>query len=252
MTVERTRAYYDDFATTYDAGRDRGYHALVDDLETSVVLPHARAARVLEVGCGTGLVLEKIAAVAAEAQGVDVSPGMLERARARGLSVSVADARELPFEDARFDLVYSLKVLAHVPEIERALSEMARVTRPGGRIVYELYNRRSLRYLARALAGARSIGDAHAESDISTRWDDSRRARTLAPHGTVVEELVGVRIATPAAALFRLPLIGRALGHVERRLARSPLSRFGGFLVVVARKDDPLVRHPSAAPGARR
>lgn len=242
MTAERTRAYYDDFATSYDRGRDRGYHALIDEIESSVVLPHARAARVLEVGCGTGLVLEKVAAVAAEAHGVDVSPGMLERARARGLSVSVADARALPFEDAHFDLVYSFKVLAHVPEIEQALGEMARVTRPGGRIVFELYNRRSLRYLARRLAGARAIGERHAESDISTRWDDSRRARALCPAGTVVEELVGVRIATPAAALFEVPLLGRALGRLERALAHTSLARFGGFLVVVARRIDPLVR----------
>lgn len=241
MTAEETRAYYDDFATTYDRGRDRGYHALVDEIETGVVLPHARSRRVLEVGCGTGLVLERVAAVASEAHGVDVSPGMLAKAKGRGLSVSVADARKLPFDDASFDLVYSFKVLAHVPEIETALAEMARVTRPGGRIVYELYNRRSLRYLARLWAGARSIGSAHAESDISTRWDDSRRARALAPPGTVVEELVGVRVATPAAALFEVPVLGGALARVEKRLARGPWARFGGFLVVVAKKNDPLV-----------
>ncbi len=243
MTADpSTRAYYDDFARHYDEGRDRGYHRLVDELEAGVVLPLAEGRQVLEVGCGTGLVLERVAAVAAEARGIDLSPGMLARARARGLVVDEGSATALPYADASFDLTYSFKVLAHVPELDRALAEMARVTRPTGHVVFELYNRRSLRYLARRLAGSRRIGEGHEEKDIVTRWMTPSEIQAAAPRGTIVESLVGVRIVTPAAALHRVPIVGGFTRRLERALSRSPLARFGGFLVVVARRDGAAAR----------
>jgi SAM-dependent methyltransferase len=238
MTADpSTRAYYDDFAQHYDEGRDRGYHRLVDDLEAGAVLPLAAGRKVLEVGCGTGLVLERVAAVAAQARGIDLSPGMLARARARGLAVDEGSATALPYPDASFDLTYSFKVLAHVPELDRALAEMARVTRPNGHVVFELYNRRSLRYVARRLAGSRRIGDGHEEKDIATRWMTPAEIERAAPRGTVVESIVGVRIVTPAAAVHRVPIVGGITRRIERALSRSPLARFGGFLVVIARRD---------------
>ena len=58
---EEIRDYYDDFSQHYDRGRDRGYHAMVDAIEVGAVIEVARGKRVLEVGCGTGLLLEKVA-----------------------------------------------------------------------------------------------------------------------------------------------------------------------------------------------
>src|SRR6188472_1855648 len=124
MTSDRdanSRAYYDDFSTGYERERHRGYHALLDELELGVVDPLVRGAEVLEVGCGTGLILEKLARTARRAEGVDLSPGMLDLARKRGLDVREGSATELPYADDSFDVVLSFKVLAHVPEIERAL-----------------------------------------------------------------------------------------------------------------------------------
>src|ERR1051326_5452733 len=86
-----TRAYYDEFSHRYEAkrgGRDPGgYHDLVDDLEIDLVARYGASHDVLEVGCGTGLLLERIAAFAKTARGVDLSPGMLAKARERGLDV---------------------------------------------------------------------------------------------------------------------------------------------------------------------
>ncbi len=236
MSETRTKAYYDDFATTYEVGRDRGYHALIDELEASTVIPHLAGKRLLEVGCGTGLVLAKLAPHAAEAVGVDLSPAMLEHARARGLTVHEGSATALPFGDGSFDVVCSFKVLAHVPQIEVALSEVARVLRPGGIAVLEFYNRRSLRYLARLAAGARRVGRSHREDDIPTRWDTPSSIREAMPSSLRLESFVGVRIVTPAAAFYRAPVLGIGLAAAERRLARGPLAKFGGFLVAIARK----------------
>lgn len=233
-------AYYDTFSARYDDPRGGGYHRLIDDLELAALRPLATGARCLEVGCGTGLLLERLAAEATEAVGVDPSPGMRARALARGLDARPGTATELPFGDDRFDLVYAMKVLAHVPELGRALDEMARVTAPGGRVVFELYNPLSLRYAAKRLAGPGIIGEEDGrrvtEADIFTRWDPPWVIPRVLPAGLVLEAVHGVRVLTPAAFAHRVPGLGDLLRRAEHRARRSPLRWFGGFLVAVARK----------------
>src|SRR5262245_1745920 len=128
--MKAARDYYDLFSETYEQGRDHGYHALIDDLEVDIARPYAVGARILEAGCGTGRILSRLAPLAAHAVGADLSAGMLTGTRVRDLRVVQSDLAHLPFADAAFDLVYSFKVLAHVPHLGEALSEMARVTRP--------------------------------------------------------------------------------------------------------------------------
>lgn len=69
--------------------------------------------------------------------GVDTSEGMIARARAAGTDVEfrVADAQALPFRDGSFDVVTARHMLYHVADVDRALREMHRVLRPGGRLV---------------------------------------------------------------------------------------------------------------------
>src|SRR3954452_5049487 len=90
------RDYYNEFSHTYERLRGpndpHGYHALVDDLEIDFAARYAAGKDLLEVGCGTGLLLERLARIARTARGVDLSPGMLERARERGLQVQEASA----------------------------------------------------------------------------------------------------------------------------------------------------------------
>ncbi|HEY3498249.1 MAG TPA: class I SAM-dependent methyltransferase [Polyangiaceae bacterium] len=233
---QRSRDYYDDFSTGYERERHHGYHALLDELELDVALPFATGREVLEVGCGTGLILGRVAERAARAEGVDLSPGMLELARRRGLSVQEGSATALPFADASFDLVYSFKVLAHVPEIERALGEMARVCRPGGHVLAELYNPWSLRFLAKKLAGPGKISDGRSEADVYTRWDSPTQLGRLFPPELERVDVRGLRVFTPAAFVHKIPVLKTLIGGAERAVTSGPLRWFGGFLVVVARK----------------
>ena len=235
---EHNRAYYDDFSDGYERGRGIGYHRLLDELEMQVVEPLARGKRVLEVGCGTGLILGRLASCAAHACGVDLSPGMLRVARARGLDVVVGSATSLPYPDASFELVCSFKVLAHVPDITRALAEIARVTRPGGTMVLEFYNPWSLRFLAKRAAGPQPISEDRTEADVFTRWDSPLAVRNLLPAHVELIDFRGVRVLTPAAFVHNLPLVGHALSIAERRAVSSPLRYFGGFLIALARKRD--------------
>jgi ubiquinone/menaquinone biosynthesis C-methylase UbiE len=230
------RAYYDDFSDGYERERGMGYHRMLDDLEMQVVTPLAHGKRVLEVGCGTGLILGRLARHAERACGVDLSPGMLRAAKARGLDVVVGSATCLPYADASFDLVCSFKVLAHVPDIALALSEIARVTQPGGTMALEFYNPWSLRYVAKRLAGPQPISEGRTEADVFTRWDSPRAIRNLLPADVELMEFRGVRVLTPAAFVHKLPLVGRAFSIAEHRVIDSPLRYFGGFLIAIARK----------------
>ena len=96
----------------------------------------ASPARVLEVGCGTGWFAARIEReLGAEVVAVDQSERMVELARAADVDARVADVQELPFEDAGFDCVAANWMLYHVPDLDRGLSEIARVLEPGGRMV---------------------------------------------------------------------------------------------------------------------
>lgn len=237
MTLDhdtRSRAYYDDFSTRYERERHHGYHALLDELELDIALPLATGSDVLEVGCGTGLILERLGRVAKRAEGIDLSPGMLEKARARGLRVKEASATALPYDAESFDLVVSFKVLAHVPDIRGALAEMARVCRPGGRILAELYNPWSLRYAAKRLGGPGKISEGRSEADVFTRWDAPTKLRSLLPPALELDEVRGLRVFTPAAFVHKIPLLGATLARAERVVTQSPLRWFGGFLVLIA------------------
>lgn len=238
-SLDETRAYYDEFSKSYEKHRrpndPGGYHALLDDLEIELVARYGTGKDVLECGCGTGLILDRVKEFARRAAGIDLSPGMLEKAKARGLDVREGSVTALPFEDASFDVTCSFKVLAHVPDIGKALSEMARVTRPGGVILAEFYNPWSFRGLAKKMYAGK-ISEATKESAVYTRFDSPATLPKILPPGTKLETARGIRIVTPAAAVMRVPGLRGVLTKAERLLCDSPASRFGGFYVAVIRK----------------
>jgi SAM-dependent methyltransferase len=95
------------------------------------------ASRVLEVGCGTGNYSGAVsAATGCRCRGVDPSAEMLSRARRRQATVDfrAGEAGRLDFEDGVFDVVFSVDVIHHVRDRERAFGEASRVLRGGGRI----------------------------------------------------------------------------------------------------------------------
>jgi ubiquinone/menaquinone biosynthesis C-methylase UbiE len=239
-TEESNRAYYDAFSKRYEDergdNRPGGYHDLLDTLESECVRRFGGEGDVLEVGCGTGLVLQRIAGFARSAKGVDLSPGMLERARERGLEVKEGSATELPFPDASFDVACSFKVLAHVPEIERALTEMARVVRPSGYILAEFYNPNSLRGLLKRYGPAGRIADNAKEDQVYTRYDSPSQARAMTPDGCRFVTGRGIRIVTPTASTMRLPVVRSAFRLAEHALCDSPLRAFGGFFIAIYQK----------------
>jgi SAM-dependent methyltransferase len=122
--LEARRSIYDD--TTGPDAREMMLAAVAE------VAPK----RVLEVGCGPGEAAERIARdLGAEVVAIDQSERMVELAKTRGVDARVGDAHELEFEDAEFDCVLAAWMLYHVADVDRALAEIARVLRSGGRLV---------------------------------------------------------------------------------------------------------------------
>ena len=100
------------------------------------------AHHLLDLACGPGIVAAALAPDVDEVVAFDLTPEMLERTRARTSQAGLTNVRPvsgngdaLPFEAATFDRVVSRLAVHHFPDVARVLDEVARVTRPGGRLV---------------------------------------------------------------------------------------------------------------------
>jgi len=231
------RAYYDEFAGWYEKERHLPYHRMLDDLEVDIVERYGAGKTILEVGCGTGLILHRTARFARHASGIDLSAGMLVKAQQRGLHVAQASATALPIATASVDVAYSFKVLAHIPDIQGALREMARVVRPGGWVLAEFYNARSLRRLVKALKPPSAVSDTTHDEHVFTRYDDAAAIRSYLPPELTWTATRGIRVITPVAKILEVPVLGRAVRWAEHRLADLPIARSaGGFLVACCQR----------------
>ena len=116
--------------------------------------------RVLDVGCGGGLLAEGMARRGARVTGIDLAPGALEVARLHALESGIAvDYRQVAAESladaepASFDLVTCLEMLEHVPDPPAIVAALARLVRPGGDVICSTINRNAKAF-ALAIVGA--------------------------------------------------------------------------------------------------
>jgi SAM-dependent methyltransferase len=135
--ASETDRHFDEIADEYDESLPP--HVVEHYLNKRVdligeLLP---SGKVLDAGCGTGVVASKLADRGYEVTGLDPSAGMLEHLRQRDPRVTAVhgSATEMPFESGSFDLVFCVAVMHHIAdpeEVHEALAEMVRVTAPGG------------------------------------------------------------------------------------------------------------------------
>ncbi len=161
---ERVRAFWQanpcgtKFANS--AAGTRRFYEIVEDhryrkewhIPQAADFASAQGLKVLEIGCGIGTDGAQFVGAGADYTGVDLTDAAIELAQKRFElfnltgTLQTADAEKLDFADDSFDLVYSHGVLHHTPDIERAVKEIYRVLRPGGRAVVMLYHRDSYNY----------------------------------------------------------------------------------------------------------
>lgn len=133
-------------ATYRTTGNERLFEQCFDAIVAMAAQPKDSLA--LDIGCGIGANSTRLARRGYRVEAGDWSEPILERGRARlaamGLSDRVRMTRQditaLDFPDANFDLTPCWGVLMHIPDIERALAQLLRVTRPGGYLVFEEVN----------------------------------------------------------------------------------------------------------------
>jgi len=137
----------------WDAGLYDKKHSFVwkmaeDLLELLAAQPEER---ILDIGCGTGHLTAKIATRGAEVMGIDRSPEMVRQAREAypEIRFEVADATKIPL-DGGFDAVFSNATLHWIKEPEQVAAEIARLLRPGGRLVAEFGGRGNIAGLVAA------------------------------------------------------------------------------------------------------
>ena len=136
-----SREHFDKKASTYDSGFEGRMAAL---LHESVLqnLKNSGCCSVLDVGCGTGMVLARIAAMnkGIALSGVDLSPEMVRIASERLGGKAVIRlcnicSEPLPHDEDSFDRVVCMSTFHHFPNPEKALTEMNRVVKPGGKLI---------------------------------------------------------------------------------------------------------------------
>ena len=195
----------------------------------------ASGRRALELGCGTGIFLEKVAPSGARIVGLDLSEDLLAKARARlvaapNVVLHRGNAESLPYADASFDAVYGSSVLHHL-DLDRALLEVLRVLRPGGRCAFTEPN-----ILNPQVALMFHLGLTKTYFGVSPdemAFSRLRALRTLRRAGFEEAEVRPFDFLHPATPEGFCD----ALDRLGRRLERLPLVReFAGSFVVRGRR----------------
>ena len=237
--------------------RDPHFANFREQLEWVVRRFDWRGERVLDVGTGKGRFAIPFACEGAEVIAMDISGEMLVEARQRAQQAGVVplfvqgDAESLPFPKGSFDVVSCMEALMHVPHPQRAVAEVARVARPGGRAVFSMTNKWRINALASlpvALARALRLNRTPAGPQIAWYYSTRTFKTFLRREGLRICCLRGQGLFQPGARLpltrrFSIPLVPRAFAdwsfaHLEPPLREGPLLHVMGTVMAIAAAED--------------
>jgi SAM-dependent methyltransferase len=197
--------------------------------------------RVLDVGSGNGYVLSRYAAAGARTVGIDLTRAAVDLCRRRfelrqlAGSFVQGNAEDLPFVTGSFDCVCSMGVLHHTPDTARAVREVHRVLKPGGRMIVMFYHRESFLYrvkfpVVRTFTG-KSIQQQVDEVDgVGNPKGDVYSKRELL---TLLQGFTNVELFAGQLPWHKL---GALKGVLPAGLRRSAERRWGWFLYAKADK----------------
>lgn len=238
--LDQVQAYYDELAPRLVAVEKRNWHLQSRmSIILEVIDQHAlRGGRVLDVGCGTGFLLEQLAARGFSGVGIDLSPESIahskERLEALGasdrLSAEVGSAYEPPA--GPFDLITLTDVLEHLEDPRACLAALRPQLAPGGLLVINTPNRRSLPGARRWLSehGLSFIKVSLAPVDNWQTWTDLEGHAAAVGMAPVVRRGIHFRpsgrIGSQIGRIYRFSGPRKA----EMLLSRTPAGRFGFYI----------------------
>jgi SAM-dependent methyltransferase len=126
---------YASWSATYDAGPNPLIR--VEEPVVRSMIDRSSPGEALDAACGTGRHAAYLVERGHRVAGIDASPEMLAKARTRlpSIDLRLGDLRRLPVDDASVDLAVCALALTHLPDVDPAIAELARVLRPGGRLI---------------------------------------------------------------------------------------------------------------------
>ncbi len=205
------------------------------------LLDARRGERVLDLGCGDGVLSTELALTGAQVIGVDASPELVIAARARGVDAQVMDGHALAF-DGEFDAVFSNAALHWMREPDRVLAGVRRALKPGGRLVAEFGGDGNVAAIVGAVQAAR-VAHGHGESAFNWYFPTVEAySDRLRQHGFHVQFAERVERPTPLPTgiagwlrVFAAPLLAdldsttacRMRGAAEALLADLPRDASG-------------------------
>lgn len=243
--LSNVQEYYDNLAPRLFEVEDRNWHL---QSRMSVVLETVdrfapKEARILDIGCGTGFLLEQFAKRGFSGVGVDLSPESVEIAQKRlaelgasdRLRAEVGSAYEPP--EGPFDLVTITDVLEHLEDPRACLAAARERLAPGGVIVVSTPNRRSLHGARRWLSkhGVPGIKLSLAPIDNWQTWSDLDAHGRAAGLVTVSRRGIffrpGGKIGSQLGRVYRL----QSARNAELRLSHTPIGRYGFYICLAYR-----------------
>lgn len=213
-------------------GEFRPLHIL-NPLRTDFIAARAALAgsRVLDVGCGGGLLCESLARAGGVVTGIDLAPGMIEVARLhaaeQGLAIDyrlVSADETCTTQSGSFDIVTCMEMLEHVPDPARMTATLAALVRPGGAVFISTINRNLKSFLLAIVAAEYLLGlIPRGTHEYERLIRPSQLARWARAAGLSLRDVAGISFnpLTSSARLDTDPSVNY-LAHLER--TKSPVS----------------------------
>lgn len=226
---EKTNEYYNDYSNFYSEERSSKYYEIINEFEADIVRSYSsRKSYAVEVGPGTGVIMNKLVKDFGKLVGVEPSDGMRERALAQGLDVVSGTAEDLPFADGEVDLVYTFMAYPHFADSAAFRKESSRCLKENGILIVGFYNRFSFKHLTYKIRWFRKSDPVHVRAQS---WAEVRREF----RDWKIEREAGTRIFGFHRKVYEIPALGSIFVKMDELCSKS-LRHFAGYSFVVLRK----------------
>lgn len=226
---------YSKMSRVYDSDREKSaYFKIIEGITKKCIKENIESLKnktVLDAGCGTGRNISLFLELGAKKiYAFDFTPNMLDFAKKKfgknqKVKLSVGDVQNIDYPDEFFDVSGCFKVLAHVLDVQKAVNELARVTKKDGLLFLEFYSPYSFRRLFSIF------------NRFYIRWDSVGSAdKLIRKAGLKPVKVYGSRTFIVTEHLVNLPGMYPLFSFLEKTFTNTFLNKFSGYYIMVCKK----------------